>query len=246
MKRLGIIPARYGSTRFPGKPLALIGGKTMIERVYAQASKANLDQVVVATDNDKIASEVLRFGGIVAMTDSALPSGTDRCKAALDVLDLHPDFVVNIQGDEPFIDPRQINQVLQLLERPESGIATLISPGTDDEEINNPNRVKAVVDKDGRALYFSRQAIPYLKSATTGQWHLSHTYYIHLGIYGFRTSVLRSIVDLEQSALEQAESLEQLRWLENGYPIYTAITELRADAVDTPEDLKAIEKKFFL
>jgi 3-deoxy-manno-octulosonate cytidylyltransferase (CMP-KDO synthetase) len=246
MKRLGIIPARYGSSRFPGKPLAHIGGLTMIERVYAQASKSELDQVVVATDHEDIAAEVRRFGGVVAMTDSALLSGTDRCRAALETLNLSPDFVVNIQGDEPFIDPTQINQVLRLLEKPECGIATLISPCTSDEEISNLNRVKAVVDKDGKALYFSRQAIPYLKGIDHGQWHLEHKYYVHLGIYGFRTPVLRALGDLEQSALEKAESLEQLRWLENGFPIYTATTALRADAVDTPEDLKAIEKKFFL
>lgn len=246
MKQLGIIPARFGSTRFPGKPLAIIGGKTMIERVYVQARKSLLDRVLVATDDERIAEVVRDFGGEAVMTDPNLPSGTDRCRAAMDALDSEPDCVVNIQGDEPFIDPGQINQVLELLKQSDVEIATLISPSTSAEEVQNPNRVKAVVDKRGKALYFSRQAIPFLKSAHPEKWYLEHTYYIHLGIYGFKPKTLRSITELQQSSLEKAEALEQLRWLENGYQIYTASTAIRADAVDTPEDLKAIEKKFFL
>jgi 3-deoxy-manno-octulosonate cytidylyltransferase (CMP-KDO synthetase) len=226
--------------------LALIGGKTMIERVYFQAKKSALDRVIVATDDDRIARVVRDFGGEAVITDSDLPSGTDRCRAALDSLEADPEYIVNIQGDEPFIDPAQINQVLEILKRPEVEIATLISPCTSAEEVHNPNRVKAVVDKNGKALYFSRQAIPFLKSVTADEWHLNHPFFIHLGIYGFKTNVLRSISSLTQSGLERAESLEQLRWLENGYQIYTSSTETRADAVDTPEDLKAIEKKFFL
>ncbi len=246
MLRSGIIPARFASTRFPGKPLIRIGGLSMIERVYRQAEKSVLDHIIVATDDERIEKEVRNFGGEVVMTSSELTSGTDRCREALASLHHKPDIVVNIQGDEPFIDPKQINQVLSLFENPEVDIATLISPALSADEVLNPNRVKAVVSAAGKALYFSRQAVPYINGISKENWHSNHTFYIHLGIYGYRTSVLHELGKLMQSGLEKAESLEQLRWLENGYNIFTAITHERSDAVDTPEDLRALEKKFFL
>ncbi len=242
IQKLGIIPARYGSTRFPGKPLAMIGGKTMIERVYNQAKKANLDKVVVATDDERIADAVRAFGGNYVMTDSDLPSGTDRCRAAMNEVG-QAEMVINIQGDEPFIDPEQINQIIALLEKGHVDIATLISPAESDDEIQNPNRVKAVVSKQGKALYFSRLPIPFIRDSSM---KTEMPLFIHLGIYGFKGVVLNQLATLEQSHLERCESLEQLRWLENDYNIYTGITESRADAVDTPEDLIFIEKKFFL
>lgn len=244
IQKLGIIPARYGSTRFPGKPLAMIGGKTMIERVYMQAQKANLDKVVVATDDNRIAEAVSGFGGAYVMTDSDLPSGTDRCREAIHQLGVTPEIVVNIQGDEPFIDPEQINQIIALLEQPHVDIATLISPAESEDEVQNPNRVKAVVSKQGKALYFSRAPIPFLRDKKFEEGKNMH--HIHLGIYGYKGKILNDLAALEQSALEACESLEQLRWLENDFNIYTDVTQSRADAVDTPEDLIFIEKKFFL
>ncbi len=242
IENLGIIPARYGSTRFPGKPLIDIGGVTMIERVYRQASQSQLNAVLVATDDSRIADEVARFGGWVVRTSPDCPSGTDRCREALDIIGWNCENVINIQGDEPFIDPEQINQVLHLLHRTEVGIATLVSPAQSAEEVLNPNRVKAVTDYMGRALYFSRSPIPYDR---TGKKNFE-SYLIHLGIYGFKADVLADISELSPGVLEGTESLEQLRWLENGYAIYTDISSERADSIDTPEDLRAIKKKLLL
>ncbi len=242
VEKLGIIPARFASTRFPGKPLALIGGVPMIERVYRQALKSNLDRVLVATDDERILNCVRNFGGEAVMTDPNLPSGTDRCREALNLSDISAKLIVNIQGDEPFIDPEQINLVLKLLMGNAVRIATLISPATSQEEIENPNRVKVAIDRDGKALYFSRLPIPFSKP---GELKVEN-YHIHLGIYGFRATALQEISQLSASSLELSESLEQLRWLENGYSIYTAKTMERADSVDTPKDLELIEKKFFL
>jgi len=246
VKSLGIIPARYGSTRFPGKPLVLIGGVTMIERVYRQAEKSQLDHIVVATDDERIADTISDFGGHVVMTDSNLLTGTDRCREAFIKLNSKADVVVNIQGDEPFIDPNQINKVVKLLQNSAVQIATLISQAVSEEEISNVNRVKVVVSTKGKALYFSRQAIPYNAPASANSWKEKYNHYIHLGLYGYRSQVLLELGHLTQSSLEIAESLEQLRWLENGYEIHTALTKERADAVDTPEDLKVIIKKYFL
>jgi|SRR5690554_4467217 len=240
--KLGIIPARYASTRFPGKPLATIGGVSMIERVYNQALKSNLDKVLVATDDDRILECVKGFGGNVVMTNPELPTGTDRCREALALSKVNARLVVNIQGDEPFIDPQQINAIVQLLHGHDVNIATMISPALTVEEIENPNRVKVVVEKTGKALYFSRLPIPFSKNIGD---HVSN-YAIHLGIYGFKGATLRELGQLSPSSLEQSESLEQLRWLENGYEIYTVKTNERTDSVDTPEDLKNLEKKFFL
>jgi 3-deoxy-manno-octulosonate cytidylyltransferase (CMP-KDO synthetase) len=243
VKKLGIIPARFASTRFPGKPLVDIGGQTMIERVYGQAKKSNLDHVVVATDDDRIARAVSAFGGEAILTSVEAANGTDRCREALQKLAYQPDLVVNIQGDEPFIDPEQINKVLELLERDKVEIATLVSPAKTKQEIENPNRVKAVIAKNDRVLYFSRSALPYTRNES--EFALEN-YRIHLGIYGFKGSILEQLAGLEQSALEKAESLEQLRWIENGFDIFALETNERADAVDTPEDLEALRQKFFL
>ncbi|MEM9050560.1 MAG: 3-deoxy-manno-octulosonate cytidylyltransferase [Bacteroidota bacterium] len=243
MNAVGIIPSRYGSTRFPGKPLALIGGKPMIQRVYEQCLKSNLSKVVVATDDQRIAQCVESFGGDFVMTSSEIQNGTERCRAALSNLKENFDLVVNVQGDEPFIDPEQINSVIDLLINTDGEIATLISPALNWEEVENPNRVKAVKTIDGKALYFSRSAIPHLRNekADTPKDH-----FIHLGIYGFTSEALRKTEHLTESNLEKAESLEQLRWLENGMSIYTAVTDQRADSVDTKEDLLVIEKRYFL
>jgi 3-deoxy-manno-octulosonate cytidylyltransferase (CMP-KDO synthetase) len=241
---IGIIPARYGSTRFPGKPLAMVGGLTMIERVYRQAETAGLDRVIVATDDERIARVVRDFGGTAAMTSPHTGTGTERCREVLKQLDIRSGRVINIQGDEPFIAPEQIKQVLALLENTEVGIATLVSPALSANEVKDPNRVKVVLDTSGRALYFSRLPIPYHRdSASLGAYG---AYYIHLGIYGFQAQTLLALEKLAPGKLEQAENLEQLRWLENGYPIYTAVTQSRAEAIDTPEDLEAIQKKYFL
>lgn len=239
--KLGIIPARFASTRFPGKPLAEIGGKPMIQRVYEQAQKANLDRVIVATDHRRIEEAVRAFGGHVELTDPEIPSGTDRCRAVLQQSDLKADWVVNIQGDEPFIDPDHINSILILLEKG-AEIATLVSEAYEWEEINNPNRVKVVRSVHGKALYFSRSPIPYNRS---GKMH-AKDYFIHLGIYGFQADVLLELGKLKESKLEKSESLEQLRWLENGYQIYADQVDSRPDSVDTPEDLELIQKKYFL
>lgn len=241
IKNLGIIPARFGSTRFPGKPLAKIGGISMIERVYAQAKKSNLDKVLVATDDERILQCVYDFDGEGIMTDSDLPTGTARCIEALKLSGLRAENVVNIQGDEPFIDPLQINSVLQLVAQPEVDIATMVSPALHFEEVTNSHRVKVVLTKEGKALYFSRLPIPY---APENRRELRN-YYIHLGIYGFKAKVLLALEKLTTGYLEKAESLEQLTWLENGYGIFTVSTHERNESVDTPEDLENLEKKFF-
>jgi len=236
----GIIPARYASTRFPGKPLVMINGKTMIHRVYLQASKA-LEHVCVATDDPRIEEEVLRFGGKVVMTSSTHQSGTDRCAEAIDILrketGIFFDVVLNIQGDEPFIQPTQLKKLMNCFENPEIQIATLIKPILSNDDICNPNCVKVVVDKNNRALYFSRSPIPYIRSKENSEWSSFHTYFKHLGIYAYRSEVLKEITRLPQSSLELAESLEQLRWLENGYRIMAEKTEFESLSVDTPEDL---------
>jgi len=239
--KLGIIPARYASSRFPGKPLADIGGKPMIQRVYEQALKADLDQVIVATDDERIKKTVETFNGNVAMTNPDISSGTDRCRAVLEKSRIEADWVINIQGDEPFIDPNHINALLKLLEKG-AQIATLVSRAHEMEEVNNPNRVKVVRSKTGEALYFSRSPIPYNRSGHAKV----NDYFIHLGIYGFQADTLIDLGKLNAGKLENYEALEQLRWLENGYKIYTDMVDSRPDAVDTPEDLSLIQKKYFL
>ncbi|MEJ5996503.1 3-deoxy-manno-octulosonate cytidylyltransferase [Pedobacter sp. Du54] len=234
MNSLGIIPARYASTRFPGKPLVDIKGKTMIQRVYEQSMLANLNKVVVATDDERIAAEVTRFGGEFVMTASSHQSGTDRCAEVVKNLPGY-DIVINIQGDEPFIDPKQINLISDCFDDKNVKLATLIKEIHSEEELFNPNIPKVVVGNQHQALYFSRHPIPYLRNPT----HL-HQYYKHIGIYGYKTSTLLEITQLTPSTLELAESLEQLRWIENGYQIKTKLTDIETIAIDSPNDLLKI------
>ncbi|MCF8301870.1 MAG: 3-deoxy-manno-octulosonate cytidylyltransferase [Bacteroidales bacterium] len=243
LKYIGIIPARYGSTRFPGKPLALINGKSMIKRVYEQASKASvLSKVLVATDDERIASHVKSFDGNWVITSDDHDSGTERCCEAMikEWGQAATGFVViNIQGDEPYLRPQQINELAGCFNDPKVDIATLIKPVKKPETLVNPNHVKVVIDSNGFAIYFSRAAIPYLRNKTDHNlWPKEHIYYKHLGIYAYRADVLERIVKLPQGKLEQAESLEQLRWLENGYRIKTKVTDFESISIDTPEDLK--------
>ena len=242
---VGIIPARYASTRFPGKPLADIKGKTMIERVYIQASKA-LTDVVVATDDDRIKAEVQRFGGNVIMTSPDHQSGTDRCAEAVTVyeklVNKSFDVVINIQGDEPFIQPSQFEMLMKCFADAKTEIATLVKPITSPEDIFNPNHVKVTFSRLKKALYFSRSPIPHLRNINTENWPGDHNFYKHIGIYAFRTKVLTELTRLHQSSLELAESLEQLRWLENGYQISVEITDFESISVDTPADLEKIRQ----
>lgn len=238
----GIIPARWASTRFPGKPLADIQGKSMIRRVYEQAKKAaSLASVVVATDDKRIFDHVMGFGGEAVLTSSAHNTGTSRCaEVALNSGTKPTDAVINIQGDEPFIDPGQIDKLSSLFDDEEVQIATLIKEIKTGEELFNPNIVKVVTSAKNKALYFSREAIPFVRGADKQTWTDKTTFYKHIGIYGYRTSVLQQIADLPAGRLETAESLEQLRWLEYGYSIHTAVTDIENLAVDTPEDLNKI------
>lgn len=246
MKRIGIIPARYGSTRFPGKPLVEIHGKSMIRRVYEQCEKAQLDQIVVATDDARIFEHVKSFGGIAIMTSERHKSGTDRIAEAVDKLQLETDsIVINIQGDEPFINPNDIRVLAECFNKPETQIATLVKKINNQSELDNPNSPKVVLGVNQQALYFSREAIPYLKGVSKKDWLQHRDYFQHIGIYAFQNSVLKEITKLTQSQLEQSEGLEQLRWLENGYSIVTVETQSECIAVDVPEDLIRIDEKFF-
>lgn len=240
MKFVGIIPARYASSRFPGKPLADIGGKPMIQRVYEQVSKI-LDTVCVATDDERIFKVVQDFGGRVYMTSVNHRSGTDRCAEAMTLLpDQDFDVVINIQGDEPFIETSQIQALMGCFDSESTQIATLVKPFRPDDSyqtLANPNSPKVVLDAEGNALYFSRSVIPYLRHVEPADYLKRHTFFKHIGIYAYRKDVLSDLARLQQTPLEQCESLEQLRWLENGYRIRTAQTLVENVAVDTPEDL---------
>jgi len=241
MKIIGLIPARYPSTRFPGKPLVDIAGKSMIQRVYEQAKKCTLlADVIVATDDERIEKAVIAFGGKACLTSSTHPSGTDRCAEVVDKLKLQCDAIINIQGDEPFIDPKQIELVCLCFNDSRTELATLIKKIASAEVLFNPNSPKVIVDTDQFAIYFSRHPIPYVRSSDQADWLQQHTFYQHIGIYGYRMDVLKKITLLAPSSLEKAESLEQLRWIENGYKIKTAITTLETLAIDTPDDLKRI------
>lgn len=241
MKVVGIIPARYASTRFPGKPLAVIKGKTMIRRVCEQAWKSKLDAVVVATDDVRIADEVMNFGGQYVLTDPNHRSGTDRCCEALDLLGGQYDAVVNIQGDEPFIDPRQINLLVELISREDTQLASLAKRIEDEEDLFSPNAVKVVMDKEGKALYFSRNPIPFMRNVERTDWLKKGFFYQHIGIYAYKADTLRQVAQLQPSSLELSESLEQLRWLENGLSIHMAVTVSENVSIDTPEDLVKAE-----
>jgi len=247
MKFLAIIPSRFASTRLPGKPLVDIGGKTMIERVYAQASTV-FDNVVVATDDIRIADEVESFGGEFVMTSVSHQSGTDRCVEALNVFEQKTkqkfNVVINIQGDEPFIKTEQLHEIKACFNEPRIEIATLIKKITSSSELFNPNKPKVTIRINGDSIYFSRSPIPYARGIEDDNWQSVHTYFKHIGMYGYRAEILRVIADLKQSSLEIAEQLEQNRWLENGYKIQTAITTFESDAVDTPEDLAYVIKKY--
>jgi 3-deoxy-manno-octulosonate cytidylyltransferase (CMP-KDO synthetase) len=243
-KFIGIIPARYASTRFPGKPLALLGGKTVIERVYTRV-KDVLDETVVATDDQRIYDTVIGFGGKVVMTSTEHRSGTDRCREAYLNLKSDADVVINIQGDEPFIDPSQIEALKSCFGSSETDIATLarhFDPAAGFEALFDPNVVKVTFRNDGSALYFSRSIIPYVRNYKWQEW-LDHTdFHTHVGIYAYRANVLEEISKIPQSSFEIAESLEQLRWLQNGYNIKVAITDKNTIGIDTPADLEAAEK----
>lgn len=245
MKFIGIIPARYASTRFPGKPLADMDGKPMIQRVYEQVEGV-LDTVYVATDDERIESAVKKFGGNVVMTSDRHRSGTDRCYEAYCKIGNGYDIVVNIQGDEPFIQPEQIETLKACFTSVETQIATLVKPFRPDDDFEtalfNANSPKVVLNKNGEALYFSRSIIPYMRGREYTEWLPNHTYYKHIGLYAYRAETLKEITALPPSSLELAESLEQLRWLENGYKIKVGITRQETIGIDTSEDMqKALE-----
>jgi len=237
---IGIIPARYGSSRFPGKPLADIKGKSMIQRVYEQSIKSkSLSQVLVATDHQEIYDHVKNFGGDVMMTDTHHQNGTERCNEAAQKIGLdEEDIVINIQGDEPFIQPEQIDLVAACFDEHTTQIATLIKKIVSVEELLKENVPKVIINKNKEAIYFSRAPIPFLSNKETSQWLNHHTYYKHIGIYGYRVKTLHLIAKLPASPLEQAESLEQLRWIENGYRINVAVTSMKSHAIDMPEDIE--------
>ena len=242
MKFVGIIPARYASTRFPGKPLADILGKSMIQRVYERASQV-LDTVVVATDDQRIYDAVVQFGGRVVMTSENHKTGTDRCYEALTKLPETYDVVINIQGDEPFIAIDQIEALKNCFVSDQIQLATLVKPfdaNISIDELENPNTPKVILSQAGEAICFSRSVIPYLRGVEKSQWAAAHTYYKHIGIYAYRTDILAQITKMTQTPIEKAESLEQLRWLENGLHIHVAITHSDNHSIDTPEDLQRV------
>ena len=242
---IGIIPARYASSRLPGKPLAMIRGKSMIQRVYEQAKKSeSLSDVWVATDNYRIVDAVNAFGGKVVMTSESCLSGTDRCAEAFRNLSLNTEIVVNIQGDEPFVQPEQIDQIVGLMKKTNADIGTLGSRIQNPEAIFNPNVVKLTKSSQGKALYFSRNPIPYVRGEDTSLWFEKAIFFRHLGMYSYRSALLPEIAGLSQSPLELAENLEQLRWLEAGYSIYIAETPFESIGIDTPEDLEWVEKNW--
>ena len=243
MKFLVIIPARYASTRFPAKPLALLAGKPVIQHVYERVS--NVLDAVVATDDQRIFDAVSLFGGRVVMTSTEHRTGTDRCLEAYFNCGIEADVVINVQGDEPFIAEEQIRSLMQCFNNPQTDIATLIKPFPADTPfvtLSNPNTPKVITNPQGQAIYFSRSIIPYLRGEENEKWASLHTYYKHIGIYAYRVEILKQITQMLQTPLELAESLEQLRWLENGLTIQTAITHIETIGIDTPEDLQKAEK----
>ena len=238
MKVLGVIPSRYASSRFPGKPLVDIKGKSMVQRVYLQAQKAkSIDKVIVATDDQRIFDHVKSWGGEVVMTSTEHPSGTDRCREVLEQQKSVFDVVVNIQGDEPYIDPSQIESVVKQFENTETQIASLAKKIISFKELFSPNTVKVIIGENKKALYFSRAAIPFLRDVDLEEYLNKGTFFKHIGLYAYRSNTLTQITELPISDLEKSEALEQLRWLSAGFQINMGITTIEGLSVDTPEDL---------
>ncbi len=240
MKFIAIIPARYASTRFPGKPLADMGGKPMIQRVYEQVKRAVHD-VWVATDDSRIFETVKAFGGKAVMTSTDHRSGTDRIQEAYSKIGEDFDVVINVQGDEPFIQPEQIESLKECFNSKDVELATLVKPFKKEDGFDvlfNPNSPKVVINKENEAIYFSRSIVPYIRDAHHTEWLDKHTFYKHIGMYAYRVDVLKEITQLPQSLLEKAESLEQLRWIENGYRIRVGYTDVETIGIDTPEDME--------
>ena len=241
MKFIGIIPARYASTRFPGKPLALLGGKPVIQHVYEKVA-AVLEAAYVATDDERIYDVVKSFGGQVVMTRTDHKSGTDRIEEAIEKIGGEWDVVVNVQGDEPFVAKSQFDTICHCFDDPTTQIATLGKPFESMEAVQNPNSPKIVVDNMGFAMYFSRSVIPYVRGKEKSSWLTHYPFLKHLGIYAYRKDVLRQVTQLPQSSLEIAESLEQLRWLQNGFKIKVGTTDVETVGIDTPQDLERAEE----
>jgi 3-deoxy-manno-octulosonate cytidylyltransferase (CMP-KDO synthetase) len=241
MKFIGIIPARYASTRFPGKPLAMLGGKPVIQRVYEQVVSV-LGEAYVATDDERIFKAVESFGGRAVMTRSDHKSGTDRIEEAAQKLQTDADVIINVQGDEPFIQKTQLETVKHLFDDPQTQIATLGKPFESMEAVENPNSPKIVCDVNGYAMYFSRSVIPYVRGKEQSEWLQHFPFLKHIGLYAYRRNILAEITKLPQSSLELAESLEQLRWLQNGYRIKVGLTDVETVGIDTPEDLDRAEQ----
>ena len=241
MKFTAVIPARYASTRFPGKPLAILGGKTVIQRVYEQAASV-LSEVYVATDDERILSAVEAFGGRAVMTRADHKSGTDRIEEAVEKTGTQADVIINVQGDEPFIQPSQIKTLMALFDDPQTQIGTLGKRFDSMDAVNNPNSPKIVTDHRGFALYFSRSVIPFIRGVESDEWLSHYPFLKHLGVYAYRHEVLAEVTRLPQGQLEKAESLEQLRWLENGYRIRVGLTDVETVGIDTPADLERAEQ----
>lgn len=242
MRVLGVIPSRYQSSRFPGKPLIDLKGKSMIQRVFeGSAASDKIQEVVVATDDVRIFDHVVGFGGKAMMTSTSHRSGTDRCGEVIQHF-LDYDIVINIQGDEPLVDARQLEQIIHLFDDPKVQIATLAKKIDRSEDIFNPNRVKVVLDKDSNGIYFSRNPIPYCQNTDNEEWLSKSDYYRHIGIYAYRTSCLKKLVQLDPTDLEKTESLEQLRWLYNGFQIRVGVTAIETPNIDTPDDVKEVLK----
>lgn len=245
MNIIGIIPARYGSTRFPGKPLVDIDGKSMIQRVFEQSSKSKLiSRIVIATDDERILLHVQEFGGNAMMSSPQHASGTDRCAEIVRKENgTKWDAAINIQGDEPYIQPEQIDLLCRCIETQDVDLATLVKEIKTSDELFNHNNVKVVLNKYNEAIYFSRSPVPYCRNYPDQEWIRHHTYYKHIGIYGYRTNALLEIAQLPKTKLEITESLEQLRWIENGYKIKAQLTSFESIAIDTPDDLLRLKSK---
>lgn len=243
MKKVGVIPARFGSSRLPGKPLLEIKGKPMVQLVYEQALKAELDDVVVATDDRRILDCVEGFGGKAVLTDRNHSSGSDRVMEAARKLGLeNGDIIVNIQGDEPFIPPIMVKQVLNCFADARVELATLASQIEDEEQLFNPNQPKVLINKKGFAAYFSRSPLPYVRDVKEAAWLETQKFYKHIGLYAYRFQALKEICEYAPGSWEQSEKLEQLRWLENGLSIKVAITTFESMGIDTPKDLEQANK----